>query len=128
MRRRSFLKGTLAGSAGVMVTQLAQPPKAKAQLPKRRAEMPNILWICTDQQRYDTIHALGNEYILEVNTLPGLTPRSLLPRLARHAGIEYAELIEQILASARVRGPSAGQEPVSDASETPKQRPNLVSC
>lgn len=25
--------------------------------------MPNILWICTDQQRYDTIHALGNEYI-----------------------------------------------------------------
>ena len=24
---------------------------------------PNILWICTDQQRYDTIHALGNEQI-----------------------------------------------------------------
>lgn len=24
---------------------------------------PNILWICTDQQRYDTIHALGNERI-----------------------------------------------------------------
>ena len=24
---------------------------------------PNILWICTDQQRYDTIGALGNEHI-----------------------------------------------------------------
>ena len=24
---------------------------------------PNILWICTDQQRYDTIRALGNEFI-----------------------------------------------------------------
>ena len=24
---------------------------------------PNILWVCTDQQRYDTIHALGNEHI-----------------------------------------------------------------
>ncbi len=24
---------------------------------------PNILWICTDQQRYDTIHALGNPLI-----------------------------------------------------------------
>ena len=23
---------------------------------------PNILWICTDQQRYDTIFALGNKY------------------------------------------------------------------
>ncbi|MGY8822904.1 MAG: sulfatase family protein [Candidatus Latescibacterota bacterium] len=24
---------------------------------------PNILWICTDQQRYDTIGALGNEHV-----------------------------------------------------------------
>ena len=24
---------------------------------------PNILWICTDQQRYDTINALGNSFI-----------------------------------------------------------------
>jgi len=28
---------------------------------------PNILWICTDQQRYDTIHALGNEAIRTPN-------------------------------------------------------------
>lgn len=28
---------------------------------------PNILWICTDQQRYDTIHALGNERIRTPN-------------------------------------------------------------
>ena len=26
-------------------------------------ERPNILWICTDQQRYDTIGALGNENV-----------------------------------------------------------------
>ena len=26
-------------------------------------DQPNILWICTDQQRYDTIHALGNSLI-----------------------------------------------------------------
>ena len=24
------------------------------------ATRPNILWLCTDQQRYDTIRALGN--------------------------------------------------------------------
>ncbi len=24
---------------------------------------PNILWICSDQQRFDTIHALGNDYV-----------------------------------------------------------------
>lgn len=28
---------------------------------------PNILWICTDQQRWNTIHALGNEYIRTPN-------------------------------------------------------------
>ena len=24
---------------------------------------PNVLWICTDQQRYDTIAALGNPHV-----------------------------------------------------------------
>ena len=24
---------------------------------------PNILWYCTDQQRFDTIAALGNEHV-----------------------------------------------------------------
>ena len=28
---------------------------------------PNILWICTDQQRYDTIGALGNPYVATPN-------------------------------------------------------------
>ena len=28
---------------------------------------PNILWICTDQQRYDTIGALGNEHVSTPN-------------------------------------------------------------
>lgn len=28
---------------------------------------PNILWICTDQQRFDTVHALGNEHIRTPN-------------------------------------------------------------
>lgn len=26
-------------------------------------KQPNILWLCSDQQRFDTIHALGNAYI-----------------------------------------------------------------
>ena len=28
---------------------------------------PNILWYCTDQQRYDTIRALGNEFVTTPN-------------------------------------------------------------
>ena len=30
-------------------------------------ERPNILWICTDQQRFDTIRSLGNEHIRTPN-------------------------------------------------------------
>ena len=30
-------------------------------------QKPNILWICTDQQRYDTIGALGNDHICTPN-------------------------------------------------------------
>ncbi|NOX98576.1 MAG: sulfatase-like hydrolase/transferase, partial [Verrucomicrobia bacterium] len=28
-----------------------------------KSKRPNILWYCTDQQRFDTIAALGNEYV-----------------------------------------------------------------
>lgn len=38
-----------------------------------------------------------NEYVLEVNTLPGMTPGSLLPKIARGAGYDYADLCEAIL-------------------------------
>ncbi|MCK5804181.1 MAG: sulfatase-like hydrolase/transferase [Lentisphaeria bacterium] len=31
------------------------------------ASRPNILWICTEHQRFDTIHALGNEHIRTPN-------------------------------------------------------------
>ncbi|MCQ2378554.1 MAG: D-alanine--D-alanine ligase [Victivallaceae bacterium] len=34
---------------------------------------------------------------LEINTLPGMTPNSLLPKAAKCAGIEYADLCERIL-------------------------------
>jgi D-alanine-D-alanine ligase len=50
---------------------------------------------------------LGNEYILEVNTLPGLTHQSLLPRIASHAGLEFGALVEAILADASLRARGA---------------------
>jgi D-alanine-D-alanine ligase len=42
----------------------------------------------------------GNEFVLEVNTLPGLTPTSLLPKIADAAGISFGELCEMMLAGA----------------------------
>src|SRR5688572_8421436 len=42
-------------------------------------------------------------WVLEVNTLPGMTGTSLLPKIAAHAGIDYASLCEQILLGAGLR-------------------------
>ena len=39
----------------------------------------------------------GTPYVLEVNTLPGMTATSLLPKIAKGAGIGFGELVEKIL-------------------------------
>ena len=39
----------------------------------------------------------GEAYFLEINTLPGMTPTSLLPQEAAAAGIDYNELCQRIV-------------------------------
>jgi D-alanine-D-alanine ligase len=41
-------------------------------------------------------------FILEINTVPGMTETSLLPKAAAKAGIAFADLVEKILWSASV--------------------------
>ncbi len=53
---------------------------------------------CTGACRIDVIVTPGgNEYVLEVNTLPGMTATSLLPKIAAACGIDYPSLCEAIL-------------------------------
>jgi D-alanine-D-alanine ligase len=44
----------------------------------------------------------GNEYVLEVDTLPSLAPGSLLPKIAHAYGMAFGELVEAILLEARL--------------------------
>jgi len=39
--------------------------------------------------------------VLEINTIPGLTPMSLLPKAAKAAGISYSELLDRIIKYAK---------------------------
>ena len=39
----------------------------------------------------------GEYYLLEMNTLPGMTSTSLLPKAAKSAGLEFPELIDTII-------------------------------
>ena len=52
--------------------------------------------------RVDLILDKGVAYVLEMNTIPGMTPTSLLPMAARQAGLEFDELVVKILQSARL--------------------------
>lgn len=56
---------------------------------------------CKGAPRVDMIVDSGGEaYVLEVNTLPGMTETSLLPKSAAAAGIDFEELCLRILTAA----------------------------
>ena len=53
---------------------------------------------CSGATRVDLIiDAGGNPFVLEVNTIPGMTETSLLPKIAKNAGIGFGELLMKIL-------------------------------
>jgi D-alanine-D-alanine ligase len=58
---------------------------------------------CSGAARVDFLLAAdGLPFILEINTIPGMTETSLLPKAAGHAGIDFESLVEKILWSARL--------------------------
>jgi len=53
---------------------------------------------CSGVSRVDFMIDQDNElYILEVNTLPGMTATSLIPKIAKAAGMSFNDIIEEII-------------------------------
>jgi D-alanine-D-alanine ligase len=52
---------------------------------------------CRGLSRTDMIATAGGPVVLEVNTLPGMTVNSLLPKAARVAGISFPELLDRLV-------------------------------
>jgi D-alanine-D-alanine ligase len=51
--------------------------------------------------RYDDTHGEpGQMVLLEINTQPGMTPTSLVPEIALHAGLSFAELVRWMVENA----------------------------
>ena len=55
---------------------------------------------CRGMSRTDFIITPDGPFVLEVNTIPGMTPTSLLPDAAAHAGITFPDLLDLLIASA----------------------------
>ncbi len=63
---------------------------------------------CEGGTRVDLLYAPrpagpGEFVVLEVNTLPGMTSLSLLPEIAKGAGMDFPLLVERILSGARLK-------------------------
>lgn len=69
------------------------------------AEKAHLALGCRGVSRVDLrVSDRGNEYLLEVNTLPGMTTTSLVPKIASAASIDFDELVERILMGAQLYG------------------------
>ncbi len=76
----------------------AEVPDEWAAQCRRYAERAFAACGCRDFGRVDFILAAdGLPYFLEINTIPGLTPTSLLPKSASCRGLEFAELARRMV-------------------------------
>jgi D-alanine-D-alanine ligase len=72
---------------------------------QRLAEKGNAVVGARDLARIDImIDGQTNQpYMLEINTLPGFTSKSLLPEAAGHAGIKFPQLVDRLVKRAAAR-------------------------
>ncbi|MHB1017960.1 MAG: D-alanine--D-alanine ligase family protein [Coriobacteriia bacterium] len=82
----------------------ARVPDAAREECQRVAIEAHRALTCRGMSRADTIVTdEGTVYLLEVNTIPGMTKTSLLPDAARAAGMEFPELCDRLVALALER-------------------------
>jgi len=76
----------------------ARIPKPARRAAADAAERAFLALGCEGMARVDFIISLDcTPWLLEVNTVPGLTELSLLPDAARAAGIEFDELCDRLV-------------------------------
>ena len=69
-------------------------------------EKANAVVGAVDLARIDVmLDGQHNPYLLEINTLPGFTPKSLLPEAAAHGGLPFGPLVDRLAKRAQSRGP-----------------------
>jgi D-alanine-D-alanine ligase len=85
-------------------TKYLIPPELDPQITARVEQYALAAYTalgCTGHARPDLRVTTGGEpFVLELNTLPGMTKTSLLPKIARSIGMDYPTLCERILESA----------------------------
>ncbi len=86
-------------------TQELCPPQnvdeAVQEKAQRLAEQVHAICGCKDMSRTDMIVAADNTlYVLETNTIPGMTDQSLLPKAAQAHGLSMPDLVDTLVQTA----------------------------
>lgn len=82
------------------------PPRVPREVQERVSDLALRAYLalgCRGFARVDLIVPGDEAYILEINTIPGLTDVSLFPDAARAAGMSFADLVERLVLLAQER-------------------------
>ncbi|MCC6483531.1 MAG: D-alanine--D-alanine ligase [Armatimonadetes bacterium] len=82
----------------------AQISESVARHTSEIAQQVHTVIGCSGMSRVDFIVTSEGPTVLEVNTIPGMTPTSLLPRAAQAAGIAFTDMITRIIESGLEEG------------------------
>ncbi len=89
---------------GKVATRYLSPAPLSSRLERLLREQSTLAYQalgCRGAARVDfRIHPNGRPYVLELNTIPGMTERSLLPMAAAQHGMAYDDLVEAMLQAA----------------------------
>jgi D-alanine-D-alanine ligase len=89
------------------------PANIEAERTKEIQELALRAFRAAGLQVYARVDAIlsenGEPFVLEINTIPGMTEASLLPEAAAAAGINYPELCARIIALSRRRQQHGGE-------------------
>ena len=98
------LKNDISKSEFLYITDLLKSRNLKKDLQKITSitSKAHQLIGCKGVTRSDFKFYKGKFYLLEINTQPGMTKLSLVPEIAKYAGISFIKLIEWILKDASI--------------------------
>ncbi|GHV11563.1 D-alanine--D-alanine ligase [Fibrobacterales bacterium] len=98
MTTREFFDFDAKYNGEVQEITPAEFPPALTTAIQNLARSAHLALGCSAYSRTDVrIAPNGDLFVLETNTLPGMTPTSFLPQQALHIGLEYPALIEKII-------------------------------